>query len=168
MLNCTYTKDKIKKSKIWKDGFILLDNKRINLYDEERKKIYSFIYKNLGEEIITPMYIIYCEQLVRADENESEEVSMPLASRKKNVQRESKQMEISKKRIEQNLNVKNVKVNHYVNSDNIDTNNHRNKKETWNCNSGNVKNINNDDSYIESNTNKTKRTKAEIFDLLKK
>ncbi|KAM0678486.1 hypothetical protein BDAP_000990 [Binucleata daphniae] len=74
MLNCTYTKDKVKKSKIWKDGYIALKDKRLVLYDEDKKQIYSFIYKNLSEETITPVYLIYCEELtIPSEESVNEE-----------------------------------------------------------------------------------------------
>lgn len=76
MLACTYTKDKVKKTKSWKDGFLALKDKKLILYDEDKKQIYAFVYKNLGEEIITPAYLIYCEDLVKASAESEDEVKI--------------------------------------------------------------------------------------------
>lgn len=74
MLECTYTKDKIKKAKSWKDGYIILRDNKIHLFDEERKKIYCSTYKYISEEISLPMYLIYCEKINRNVESEEEPV----------------------------------------------------------------------------------------------
>lgn len=63
MLECTYTKDKLKKSKSWKDGYLKVQNNKIHLFDEDRKKIYTASFKFLSEEMVLPGYLIYCERI---------------------------------------------------------------------------------------------------------
>lgn len=60
MYVCTYTKDKQKKRKKWIDGFIVKNDKRITLYNEEKVSIYSTVsYKVQDDDIIdTQMYLI--------------------------------------------------------------------------------------------------------------
>lgn len=74
MLECTYTKDKLKKSKSWKDGYVILRDNKIHLYDDERKKIYCSTYKYISEEIELPAYLIYCEKIGKNSESEEQEV----------------------------------------------------------------------------------------------
>ncbi|EJW03855.1 hypothetical protein EDEG_01854 [Edhazardia aedis USNM 41457] len=37
MIECVYTKDKLKKGKSWKDGYLKYSNKKFFLYDEREE-----------------------------------------------------------------------------------------------------------------------------------
>ncbi|KAF7683414.1 Protein ZGRF1 [Astathelohania contejeani] len=63
MIECIYTNQKKKKQKLWKDGFIMLVNNKMSLYDEEKKKIYTFVCKEIMPEIETAQYLIYIDNM---------------------------------------------------------------------------------------------------------
>lgn len=92
MFECTYTKDKLKKAKIWLDGFITINNDMINLYNEDKKCIYRYKYKQLLPELILPSYIIYCEKIGLPAEDDDIEINV-LNEKNENKQIESKHNE---------------------------------------------------------------------------
>lgn len=61
---CTYTSQKTKKkNKKWLDGFVVANSKKIVIHDESKKAIYSAAYKIVDDEIDTPMYLVYMDNL---------------------------------------------------------------------------------------------------------
>jgi len=60
---CTYTSQKTKKSKKWLDGFVTANSKKIVIHSESKKAIYSGAYKIVDDEIDTPMYLVYMDNL---------------------------------------------------------------------------------------------------------
>lgn len=68
MFECTYTKDKLKKAKIWVDGYITITGTTVTLYNEDKKRIYTSKYKYLASELVLPAYIIYCEKITEPHE----------------------------------------------------------------------------------------------------
>lgn len=64
MLNCIYTKDKIKKKKKWLDGFITKGISTIRLYDEDKVEIMKSTFKLLEDSNIDALsYLIYLDDV---------------------------------------------------------------------------------------------------------
>lgn len=64
MKECVYTNQKTKKIKKWIDGFIDIKQKKIYIYDENKKQIYTSKVYSIEEDIIdSPLYIIQCDDL---------------------------------------------------------------------------------------------------------
>ncbi|WUR03429.1 uncharacterized protein VNE69_05026 [Vairimorpha necatrix] len=62
MIPCIYTKDKKKKLKKWEEGFYKYKNKKISVYDTDKKLICTKA-TGLSNEIETFKYIIYIENI---------------------------------------------------------------------------------------------------------
>lgn len=90
MFDCTYTKDKLKKAKLWMDGFITINGSMVYLYNEEKKRIYSSKYNYLAAELILPGYIIYCEKIVKPAEESCEYENLPIEESNKTLNRNTR------------------------------------------------------------------------------
>ncbi|KCZ81448.1 hypothetical protein H312_01120 [Anncaliia algerae PRA339] len=71
MQNCIYTKDIIKKSKTWLEGFIEKKENKVILYDEEKKIISSKLLKEISQELRIGIYLVYVDNIETMCNDES-------------------------------------------------------------------------------------------------